>query len=88
MLFDNIQEDQEPYEDVVLKVTDFGIAGIKRDGAKGEYSNAGTAKFMAPELHTGSDTSATKALDIWALGIILYLIIFGEHPFYDKPREK
>lgn len=81
-------EDQEPYQDVILKITDFGISGIKRSGNIGELSTAGTCKFMAPEIHTGSDTSATKALDIWALGVILYLIIFAEHPFYEKPKEK
>jgi serine/threonine protein kinase len=88
ILFDNPLEDQEPYQDVILKITDFGISGIKRSGNIGELSTAGTCKFMAPEIHTGSDTSATKALDIWALGVILYLIIFAEHPFYEKPKEK
>ena len=85
---DDAVEQKEPYEDIVLKVSDFGIAGIKKTGAKGEETHAGTAKFMAPELHTGHDISANKSLDIWAIGIILYMMVFGYHPFKVKDREQ
>ena len=88
IFLDNLMLNSEPYENIVLKVSDFGIAGIKRTGEKGEESNAGTAKFMAPELHTGQDYSASKALDIWAIGVILYMMIFGYHPFHVKDREQ
>ena len=88
IFIDNLLMDREPYENIVLKVSDFGIAGIKRSGEKGEESNAGTAKFMAPELHTGKDISANKELDIWAIGLILYIMVFGYHPFKVKDREK
>ena len=74
------------YEDIILKVSDFGIAGLKKTGTKGENTNAGTAKFMAPELQTGSDIEASTALDIWAIGIILYMMIYGYHPFKVKDR--
>ena len=85
---DDSIEHREPYEDIVLKVSDFGIAGVKRTGAKGEDTHAGTAKFMAPELHTGHDISANKSLDIWAIGIILYMMVFGYHPFKVKDRDQ
>lgn len=84
ILFDHPPELKHDYEDIILKVSDFGIAGIKKTGSKGEESNAGTVQFMAPELHTGSDISADKTLDIWALGIILYVMVFGYHPFKEK----
>lgn len=61
---------------------------MKRSGAKGEETNAGTAKFMAPELHIGVDKEATKALDIWALGIILYMMVFGYHPYATRDRQQ
>lgn len=88
IFLNDLMKDKEPYENIVLKVGDFGIAGIKRTGEKGEQSNAGTAKFMAPELHTGQDYSANKALDIWAIGVILYMMVFGYHPFHVKNREQ
>mmetsp|Transcript_19232 Transcript_19232/g.18914 ORF Transcript_19232/g.18914 Transcript_19232/m.18914 type:complete len:305 (+) Transcript_19232:361-1275(+) len=78
---------KEPYEDMVLKVADFGIAGIKRAGTRGESTNAGTEKFMAPELKDKKDISATKALDIYSLGIILYIIVMGKHPFVTKHKD-
>lgn len=88
LLFKHFIDSHEPHEDIVLKVSDFGIAGMKKAGSKGEDTHAGTAKFMAPELHTGSDISASKALDIWALGIILYMMVFGFHPFKSRNRDK
>ena len=88
ILFNIPGEVKEEYEKIILKVTDFGIAGIKRAGTKGEQSSSGTAKFMAPELRSGSDISATKALDIWSLGIILYIAVFGKHPFNNNQKEK
>ena len=77
-------DNHEPYEDIILKVSDFGIAGIKRAGLQGEKSTAGTTKFMAPEILSEKDISASKALDIWAIGIILYMMVFGFHPFRTK----
>lgn len=74
------------YENLIAKVGDFGIAGIKRAGTKGEDTNAGTVKFMAPELQTGDAIEANSALDIWAIGIMLYMMIYGEHPFKKHDR--
>ena len=74
------------YEDIIIKVSDFGIAGLKKTGTKGENTNAGTAKFMAPELQTRSDIEASTALDIWAIGIILFIMVYGYHPFKVKDR--
>ena len=39
---------------------------------------------MAPEILSEKDISASKALDIWAIGIILYMMVFGFHPFRTK----
>lgn len=83
-LFHTTDHKKESFKDIVLKVTDFGIAGVKHAGLKGEETNAGTAKFMAPELRNGSDISATKALDIYSWGIILYMTVFGDHPYVTK----
>lgn len=42
---------------------------------------------MAPEMLAKINTKATKALDIFALGIILYVMLFNKHPFKWKGVE-
>ena len=35
---------------------------------------------MAPELISGKQTLANPAMDVWALGVILYLMLRGKFP--------
>jgi serine/threonine protein kinase len=39
----------------------------------------GTPNYIAPEVLSRNENS--KKLDIWAFGVILYTMAFGEHPF-------
>ena len=48
-------------------------------------SMAGTPKYLAPEVLTSK--GATKAVDWWAVGVILYEMIFGYAPFRSKSRK-
>jgi eukaryotic-like serine/threonine-protein kinase len=58
-------------------ITDFGLAcGITQSGERG-----GTPRYMAPELWFGKE--ASKASDIYALGVILYEMVAGRPPFED-----
>lgn len=61
---------------------------MKKTGSEGEKTTAGTTLFMAPELLNETDLSASKALDIWALGIMLYMMVFGFHPFKTKLKDQ
>lgn len=74
--------------DIELKIVDFGIFGSNR-GNQGEKSNAGSLKFMPPEVLIGY-TEATPKIDVWSLGIILYGLVLGDLPFrsYDKDELK
>jgi calcium/calmodulin-dependent protein kinase I len=48
-------------------------------GLIGKYGSFG---FIAPEILMGKPYS--KSVDIWSLGIIIYLLLVGYHPFYDE----
>ncbi len=62
-------------------ITDFGLAG-GLSLASGE--TGGTPGYMAPELWRGQP--ASKASDIYALGVILYEMVAGCKP-YDQRRQ-
>lgn len=47
----------------------------------GEETTAGTLSYMPPEVLTGEDIKSHPAIDIWALGILLYQLLFGALPF-------
>lgn len=67
-------------------VGDFGLATrLDADGSAAARSMSGSLPWMAPEAVRG-DASLTTAIDIWALGIILYELLTGVRPFAESDR--
>lgn len=67
-------------------LTDFGLARETRTPTSETISSltrpgviAGTPDYMAPEQFEGTEVS--PATDLYALGIVLYELVTGKHPF-------
>jgi eukaryotic-like serine/threonine-protein kinase len=61
-----------------VRITDFGIA-IPRDNA-GQHRLTGTPGYMAPE-QLAQGTALTERTDVYALGLMLYELLVGRHPY-------
>eukprot|EP00981_Chlorochromonas_danica_P002116 scaffold424_cov165-Ochromonas_danica.AAC.16 len=67
--------------DADIKVVDFGFA-TKTDGDYSLTDHCGTPGYIAPEI-LRNETYGRPA-DMWSFGIILYILLGGYPPFYDK----
>src|SRR5262245_32960600 len=78
--------------DAHVKLLDFGIAKLLEDEGQGgdatiltrEGGSALTPQFAAPEQITAGPIST--ATDVYALGVLLYLLLTGHHPAGAGPR--
>lgn len=67
-------------EDGVAKILDFGLAKVAgADGVTRTGHSVGTPAYMSPEQIRGE--SVDRRADIWALGVMLFEISTGQHPF-------
>ncbi|GAA5798995.1 hypothetical protein HPULCUR_004404 [Helicostylum pulchrum] len=64
-----------------LRLIDFGSAAYLKPGRKYE-TFVGTLDYAAPEILRGN-TYSGKPQDVWALGILLFTLVYRENPFYD-----
>jgi serine/threonine protein kinase len=69
-----------------LRIVDFGIFGSS-SGINPEKVQAGSLKYMSPELLTGH-TESSPAIDVWSLGIILHGLVLGTVPFRSSNRDE
>ena len=67
-------------EKLTIKLIDFGIAGSNYGKSK-DPTTAGSLYVSAPEALQAQRANAEPAIDIWAMGIILYFMLYGVFPF-------
>ncbi|NUM35861.1 MAG: serine/threonine protein kinase [Candidatus Brocadiae bacterium] len=67
-----------------VKITDFGLARslLQNNHITQENVVIGTPLYMSPEQIQGDEL--TGATDIYSLGVILYELITGKTPFFDR----
>ncbi|XP_031783973.1 SNF-related serine/threonine-protein kinase isoform X4 [Nasonia vitripennis] len=64
-----------------VKLTDFGFSNRFSPGQKLETS-CGSLAYSAPEILLG-DSYDAPAVDVWSLGVILYMLVCGQLPFQE-----
>lgn len=71
-------------KDYHAKWCDFGLAQLKLHSTtttKAEGGQAGTLPWMAPELLSEQNAAASKATDIWALGMVYFELASRTIPY-------
>ncbi|AOA65267.1 Serine/threonine-protein kinase [Komagataella phaffii CBS 7435] len=64
----------------VVKLIDFGSAAYVKNGPFDVF--VGTIDYSAPEVLHGAPYEG-KPQDVWAMGILLYTLVYKENPFYN-----
>jgi tetratricopeptide (TPR) repeat protein len=74
-----------PLDELVPKITDFGLAKLAQDAELGESGGImGTPSYMPPEQAEGRTWQVGPPADIYSLGAVLYDLLTGTPPFRGK----
>ena len=72
-----------------VKVTDFGFAK-ELAGEEQLHDLCGTLCYIAPEMikaeYGFNPEGYGKSVDMWACGVLLYMLLMGNPPFYHANR--
>lgn len=68
-----------------LRITDFGLSKLNVVSDKGAQTLVGSPEYLAPEVYNMQKYG--YAVDWWSLGVFLYEMLTGTHPFFDDNRE-
>ena len=61
-----------------IKIIDFGLSVIMNDNLKNLEEEVGSIGFISPEIIMGS---YNKSCDLWSVGCITFILLFGFNPF-------
>jgi serine/threonine protein kinase len=66
-----------------IKLTDFSVSVCYKNMKKIDLPHVGTCYYMAPEVLRKETINASDAskIDIYSIGVLLYLLAFGDYPY-------
>ncbi|XP_067250548.1 calcium/calmodulin-dependent protein kinase type 1B isoform X4 [Chanodichthys erythropterus] len=70
---------ETPLEDSKIVISDFGLSKMEEQGTLS--TACGTPAYVAPELL--QQKTYGKEVDLWAIGVITFILLCGYPPFYD-----
>ncbi|ENN77537.1 hypothetical protein D910_12149 [Dendroctonus ponderosae] len=71
---------RRPDEDSKIMISDFGLSKMEESGIMA--TACGTPGYVAPEVLAQKPYG--KAVDVWSIGVISYILLCGYPPFYDE----
>lgn len=69
------------HSDGTVKIADFGMSKDFSQSIVNTRSRIGTLAYLAPELFEGAGGYAPEPVDVWALGVMLFVMTVGDYPF-------
>ncbi|RDY00436.1 CBL-interacting protein kinase 24, partial [Mucuna pruriens] len=70
-----------------LKVSDFGLSALTKQGVDLLHTTCGTPNYVAPEVLSNQGYDGAAA-DVWSCGVILYVLMAGYLPFEEADLPK
>lgn len=68
-------------ENEIIKIADFGFSkSFAGEDAEKLMTSCGSPGYVAPEILTAE--SYDKSVDMWSVGVIIYILLSGYPPFY------
>ena len=75
---------------IEIKIIDLGFAKIV-EGPIQCSDIMGTCAYIAPEVVRGYDDDGSscdgRAVDMYAIGVLMYVLIYGDTPFHSRPHD-
>jgi protein serine kinase H len=75
-----------PGHDSKILITDFGLSSTKRASDCYMKTTCGTPEYIAPEILARKPYTAQ--VDLWAVGVITFILLSGTMPFDDENRTR
>ena len=79
---------ENPDEYAELKLIDFGFAEEVAPENEAMLDQIGTPSYMAPELWAEHGKEYDSSVDMWAIGVVTFMLLSGKRPFHHQDKRE